>query len=282
MSAAQRRNHGAVISIRGLTFSYGGPDILKEVSLDVCPGKIHCLMGVNGCGKSTLIDCVLGMHEPSAGEVLIGGERADKIKPAQLARRIAYVPQVHDRSFPYLVRDIVLMGRTAWQTGLGAPDEKDEARVGEELERLRIAHLADRPYTRISGGEMQMVMLARALVQDAPVIVMDEPAAHLDFRNELLFLETVVELVRERGIGVLIATHSPNQAFFFENAGIPVVTALMSDHTIPKTGTPSEVLTEKALREIYKMKVRVADIDLGNDGIFRQIIPVQTHRQAGE
>ena len=267
------------ISISNISFSYGGPEVLKNVSLDICAGRIHCLMGINGCGKSTLIDCVLGMHEPAEGEILIGGKRAGRIRPSELAKQIAYVPQVHDRSFPYKVRDIVLMGRTAWQSGLGSPDSADMERCEQEMERCGIAHLADRPYTRISGGEMQMVMLARALAQDAPVIVMDEPTAHLDFRNELIFLETVVRLVRERSIGVLIATHSPNQAFYFENAGVPVTTALMADHTIRASGAPSEVLTEKVLRETYEMDVRVADVDLDGDGVFRQIIPVRTHRE---
>ena len=272
----------AVISVRDLTFSYGGPDVLKHISLDIFPGKVHCLMGVNGCGKSTLIDCILGINEPAEGEVLIDGTPAGRMKPAELARRISYVPQVHDRSFPYLVRDIVLMGRTAWQKGLGSPDERDRERCRIELERCGIAHLADRPYTQLSGGEMQMVMLARALAQDAPVIVMDEPTAHLDFRNELLFLETVVRLVKERRIGVLIATHSPNQAFYFENAGVPVETALMTDHTIRAAGAPSEVLDEQTLRAAYRMDVRIADIDLGEDGLFRQIIPIRAHQKEEE
>ena len=209
--------------------------------------------------------------------MLIAGQRADKIKPADMAKQIAYVPQVHDRSFPYLVRDIVLMGRTAWQKGLSAPGSDDIERCEQELERCGIAHLADRPYTQISGGEMQMVMLARALAQDAPVIVMDEPTAHLDFRNELLFLEIIAQLVQERDLGVLLATHSPNQAFYFENTGVPIVTALMADHTVKAVGEPSEVLNEQTLREVYSMDVRVADIDLKEAGMFRQIVPVRTH-----
>ena len=124
-----------------------------------------------------------------------------------------------------------------------------------------------------------MVLLARALAQDAPVIVMDEPTAHLDFRNELLFLETLVRLVKERDLGVLIATHSPNHAFYFENAGVPVVTALMADHRIIEVGTPSDILNEETLRSTYEMDVRIADIDLDEDGIFRQIVPVRTHRE---
>ena len=268
----------AVIQVRDAAFSYGGPLVFDHVDLDVYQGRICCLMGMNGCGKSTLIDCMLGVHECSSGQVLIDGKPAHKMKPADIAKHISYVPQVHDRTFPYLVRDIVLMGRTAYQKGLSAPGNEDMILCEEELERCGIAHLADRPYTQISGGEMQMVMLARALVQDTPIIVMDEPTAHLDFRNGQIFLETVADLVKNRSLGTVIATHSPNQAFYFENAGLDIQGALMADASIRELGKPSEVLNEEILQEVYGMDVRIADIDLGEYGHIRQLIPVRTWR----
>ena len=264
----------AVIQVRDAAFSYGGPPVFEHVDLDIFAGRVCCLMGMNGCGKSTLIDCMLGVHECSSGQVLIGGEAVGHLKPADLAKQVAYVPQVHDRTFPYLVRDIVLMGRTAYQKGLSAPGEEDIARCEEAMERCGISNLADRPYTMISGGEMQMVMLTRALVQDTPVIIMDEPTAHLDFRNEQIFLETVVNLVKNRSIGVVIATHSPNQAFYFEKAGLDIQVALMADASIRALGKPSEVLNEELLGEVYGMKVRIARIDLGEDGMISQVIPM--------
>ena len=209
-----------VISVQGASYSYGygRPPVFHDVSLEVSTGEICCLMGVNGCGKSTLIDAVLGVNECQEGNILVDGRPVSSYKPSQLARRIAYVPQVHDRSFPYKVIDVVLMGRTVHQEGFGAPDGGDRELCEEALRACHISHLAERPYTQISGGEMQMVMLARALVQETPIMVMDEPTAHLDFRNELIFQETVVRMVEEKRIGVLIATHSPNQAFYFENS----------------------------------------------------------------
>ena len=268
----------AVIQVRDTAFSYGGPPVFEHVCLDIYPGRICCLMGMNGCGKSTLIDCILGVNECSSGQVLIAGEPAEKMKPTDIAKQISYVPQVHDRTFPYLVRDIVLMGRTAYQKGLAAPGHEDMVRCEEALARCGISHLADRPYTQISGGEMQMVMLTRALVQDTPVIIMDEPTAHLDFRNEQIFLETVADLVKNRSIGAVMATHSPNQAFYFENVGLDIQVALMADTSIRALGKPSEVLNEEMLQEVYGMDVRIADIDLGEDGHIRQLIPVRMWR----
>lgn len=272
----------AVIQVRDAAFSYGGPLVFEHIDLDIYPGRICCLMGVNGCGKSTLIDCMLGIHKCSSGQVLVRGESVTELKPADIAKQISYVPQVHDRSFPYLVRDIVLMGRTAYQKGFSAPGQEDMKKCEEAMQRCGIAHLADRPYTQISGGEMQMVMLTRALVQDTPVIVMDEPTAHLDFRNEQIFLETVADLVKNHLIGAVIATHSPNQAFYFENAGVDTSVALMADASMRAMGRPSEVLNEEMLQEVYGMNVRIADIDLGEDGHIRQLIPVGTWRESGE
>ena len=269
----------AVIQVRDAAFSYGGPLVFEHIDLDIYPGRICCLMGVNGCGKSTLIDCMLGVHPCSSGQVLIGGKSIAELKPAEIAKQISYVPQVHDRSFPYLVRDIVLMGRTAYQKGFSAPGQEDMEKCEDAMRRCGIAQLADRPYTQISGGEMQMVMLTRALVQDTPVIIMDEPTAHLDFRNEQIFLETVANLVNNQAIGAVIATHSPNQAFYFENAGADIDVALMAGASLRALGKPSEVLNEEVLQEVYGMKVRITDVDLGSDGRIRQLIPIRMLRE---
>ena len=269
---------GDAIEVRNAAFSYDGSAfVFRNVGLEVGKGSICCLMGVNGCGKSTLIDCVLGMNDCAEGQVSIGGVAVKGMKPKDLARFVSFVPQVHDRSFPYKVADIVLMGRTAYQGGLGIPDEEDRLMCERALRHCRIEHLATRPYTQISGGEMQMVMLARALVQDTPFMVMDEPTAHLDFKNELIFEETVVELVKERNIGVILATHSPNQAFYFENAGVKTQVALMDAGSIRRFGAPRDVLTEQTLGELYAMDVRIAEIDLGDGSVCRQIVPVRTH-----
>lgn len=266
------------VSIEDVIFAYPETEkaVLDHASLDAPSGTVTCLMGVNGCGKSTLIDCVLGVNRISGGSILVDGEDAATLRPAALARKLAYVPQVHDRAFPYRVRDVVLMGRTVHHGVLGAPGEEDRALVDESLARCGIAHLADRSYTQLSGGEMQMVLLARALAQATPFILMDEPTAHLDFKNELFFMETVASLVRDAGVGVLMATHSPNQAFFFEGSGVPCTCALMDAGRVRFSGAPSEVLTAANLRKLYGVRAQVVGADTGDGRTLNQILLVAT------
>lgn len=267
----------AVVAVEGVKFSYGDTLVLDGAALHVRRGTCMCLMGVNGCGKSTLLDCVLGAHRPSAGRIAICGQDAAVLRPAQLARLVAYVPQVHERSFPYTVNHVVLMGRTAHARSLAGPDWADESLALDALETCGIAHLSERPYTSLSGGEMQMVMLARALVQDTPIILMDEPTAHLDFRNELLFLETIEWLVRVRQVTVLMATHAPNQAFHLSQAGVPVDVALMSRGLIAQVGSPEAVLTQDALRDVFGVRACILEGWAEEEGhAVCQIAPLRT------
>lgn len=262
----------SLIEVRNAAFAYEEKDIFHNVNLSVAKGQICCLMGPNGCGKSTLLDCVLGFQKVSYGEILIGGRPLPLYKASDLAKQIAYIPQLHTRSFPYTVEQIVLMGRTTYGNGFSGPDQKDRELAFAALETVGIPHLAERPYTKLSGGELQLVILARALVQETPAIIMDEPTAHLDFRNELLFMETVAKLVQSRQVGILMATHSPNQAFYFENKGLPVQVFVMGNRTILQQGTPDEVLTEETVSAVYRIEARRAVYQDGQE-ILRQIIP---------
>lgn len=281
----------SMLEIRDLYFRYEGRrkgEILSGASLAVEEGSCLCLMGMNGCGKSTLIDCLLGENKPSSGSIALSGEDALRMSPARKAKLMAYVPQVHERTFPYEVEHIVMMGRTAHAGSLWKPGgTEDRRRVAEALESCGIPHLARRPYTDLSGGEMQMVMLARALVQDAPLVVMDEPTAHLDFRNEMLFLETVERLALRQGTTVLMATHSPNQAFHLASAGVPTRVALMHQGRIHALGSPREVLTEQALQQVFGVYGCLLEYDTPQGSPehralagrpVRQLVPLRTIR----
>ena len=263
-----------LIKVSNAAFTYGERFIFQNLNLDLHEGELCCLMGHNGCGKSTLLDCILGIHTLAGGEITIKNRNVAGYKPLELAREIAYVPQIHERSFPYEVRQVIMMGRTPYIGTFGSPDETDKQLVEQIMFETGIAHLAFRPYTQISGGEMQMVLLARALVQDTPVIIMDEPTAHLDFYNGLLFLETVGRLVREKRLTVLIATHSPNQPFYFENSGLPVKVALMHNGEIAALGCPGEILTTDNILKYYQVNVKLLT-DTANKTL-RQVIPLNT------
>ncbi len=266
-----------MLDVRGVEFSYGDVPVLSGVDLQVRRGTCTCLMGVNGCGKSTLIDCVLGENRPAAGQVLVDGRPTAQLRPRQLAQLASYVPQVHERSFPYTVEQIVAMGLAAG-SGFGAPGPDEMARVDEALAGCGIAHMAQRPYTALSGGQMQMTLLARALVQDAPLVLMDEPTAHLDFRNELVFLETVERLVLERGTTVLMATHAPNQAFHLAAAGVSTRVAVMDGGRVVAEGAPRQVLSEQLLADVFGISARLVEAPGRTSGerMLRQIVPVRT------
>lgn len=267
------------LTVEDAYFSYENNSVLCGIDLEVNPGTCMCLMGVNGCGKSTLLDCILGNQSLSAGSIFVQGMNVKQLKPIQLAREISYVPQVHERSFPYLVDHIVLMGRTAYAKVLSAPNEDDEKIAYKALGECGILHLAKRPYTSLSGGEMQMVMLARALAQDTKIIIMDEPTAHLDFKNELFFLETIERLVTSLNVTVLMATHAPNQAFHLANAGVPTSIALMHAGRITMVGSPKHVLTEQTLHDVFGIEAflleREAD-EASNGRLVRQIVAQRT------
>lgn len=263
-----------VATIQNAAFSYENHTVFSDIKLTLYKGELFFLMGRNGCGKSTLIDSILGINKINQGKILVNGKSVYKYTSAEMAKEMAYVPQVHNRSFPYKVRQIVLMGRTAYIGGFGSPCEEDQKIVENIMKEVGISHLADRPYTQISGGEMQMVILARALVQQTPIILMDEPTAHLDFYNELLFLEMAAKFVSFRERTVLMAAHSPNQAFYLASHGLNVRVGLMSNGTMYQVGSPDEVLTEKNIAEVYGIKSRIVD-----DGQYKQIIPIHTNKK---
>lgn len=274
-------NRSSLIDVSHVSLSYASDAdtaLLNDISFTVEPGRMYCLMGANGCGKTTLINCILGIHRQDSGVVYVGGADARRLKPAELAARAAFVPQTHEKTFPYTVEQIVMMGRTVYADALRGPGEEERQIAADVMHQTGIAHLADRPYTQISGGELQLVMLARALAQQTPVIIMDEPSAHLDFRNELVFMETVAALIRDKGTAVLMATHSPNHPFFFERSGIDTRVLALAGGRLRYAGSPSEILTEERISEIYGIKARVlmSEDDGDGCGAIKQIAPIRT------
>ena len=248
-----------ILSVRELSFSYGAHKALDSVSFEMRRGEILCVMGPNGSGKSTLIDCVLGIHRPERGTIFLDGKSVPSYSRQELAQHAAYVPQNHSVTFPYTVREAVMMGRTAYLPAFGSPNEEDEALAEEAMRRIGISQLADRPYGSISGGELRLVLLARALCQQTPLVLMDEPTAHLDYRNELRFLETICELSKTDGISVLIATHAPDQAFFFESAGCGVSALFLREGVVTAKGRPGEIITESRLKEVYGIRAKILE-----------------------
>ncbi len=265
-----------LVEANGISFKYQQPDIFRDISFAIEPGEVFCLLGPNGCGKSTLLDCVLGLQRPYEGEIRLNGTDIRHLAREQVARQVAYVPQHHEKAFPYTVLDMALMGRAAYISLFDSPSAEDVDAAKQALGLVGIEGLKDRCYTELSGGEVQLVMIARALTQKTPLMVMDEPTAHLDFKHELTIMEIVVKLVRETGLSVFMATHFPNHSFYFENSGINTRVALMKEAKFIAVGQPSQVITEENLRRLYSVNTKIVSCRLDKDTELRQVVPVNT------
>jgi iron complex transport system ATP-binding protein len=241
-----------VIAAQGLAIGHGATVIGRDLSLAVAPGEIVCLLGPNGCGKTTLFRTLLGLIPALAGRVTLDGRPLSALNRAEIARAMAYVPQAHVPPFPYRVEEVVLMGRTARMRLLTAPSAADKAAARAALARLGIGDLGGADYSRLSGGQRQMVMIARALAQEAPILVMDEPTASLDFGNQARVLARIADLARAGGHAVILSTHDPDQAFAL-NARV----ILMHEGAILAEGSPDQVLTPDRLSRVYGVQVAV-------------------------
>jgi iron complex transport system ATP-binding protein len=239
--------------------------VLDRISIQICPGELWCLLGANGAGKTTMYRTILGFLPLIDGEILIDGKNIRSFPREQLAKKIAYVPQYHTPPFPYSVFDVVLMGRGAHISRFSAPGEADMKITYEMLERMNILHLKDEVYTEISGGERQLVLIARALAQQAEYILMDEPTSNLDYGNQMRVLREVRNLTRE-GIGICFTTHYPDHAFLTQAS---VVALEGKDRW--SAGTAETVITEELLQSMYGLDARIHTYT-GKDGkILRQI-----------
>jgi iron complex transport system ATP-binding protein len=228
--------------------------VFEDISLTLAPGDVMVLLGPNGTGKSTLLKCMAGLLRPQQGRVLLDGTDVATIRPARLARRIGYVPQSNVSTFPFRVRDVVVMGRAPHLNALESPSTGDVEIANRMMEQTGITHLAERSCHQISAGEWQMVLLARALAQQPDVLLLDEPTAHLDIGNQARILDAVRQLSR-RGFTIVMASHVPDHAFMTGNR-----VAVLKDRHLLALGSPDDVITPETLRRAYGVDVRVADL----------------------
>ena len=250
-SNSQKAGATSLVTVRNVSFRYGQRTILHDLNLDVDRGEILSVLGPNGCGKTTLLRCIAGALAPSDGSIQVGGDEVGSLAPPARARRIGFLFQDHTPSFPFAVRDVVVMGRAPHLSFFGFPGSRDRTLADEALERVGMLGLADRPYTRMSGGERQLVLLARILVQDPDVILLDEPTAHLDLRNQVLTLRMVRSLAAD-GLTMIMTTHDPNHALWFSGRA-----ALMKDGRFVAVGPARDVITQATLTSTYDVDVAV-------------------------
>jgi iron complex transport system ATP-binding protein len=249
---------GVMLQVENLACGYGAEDVIRGVSFTLGDGDVMCLLGANGSGKTTLFKAILGFLPLRRGKICIQQQDIAKWSRQQMAQAIAYVPQAHVAPFAFSVRDVVLMARTAHLTYMSSPKAHDYEVADAALQSLHIEHLADKSYTEISGGERQLVLIARALAQESRILVMDEPASSLDFGNQIRVLTQVKQLAA-RGLTVLITTHSPNHAFQCASK-----VAVLKNGVLLAHGSPQAVLTGHCLAEAYGVPLRVVEVDGGN------------------
>jgi iron complex transport system ATP-binding protein len=248
----------SLYEVRDLDFSYGRKKVLNGLKLEIAAGGIVALLGPNGSGKSTLLKLLLGLLKPERGTVALRGRELVRYSRRELAREVAYVPQVHREAFGYTVREIVLMGRMASTPFLARYGARDLELVEEALEKLEIAHLSDRPYTQISGGERQLALIARAIAQGASTFIMDEPTNNLDYGNQIRLLERIARLAVD-GHTFLMTTHHPDHALSIADRVV-----LMKQGTILRDGPASSTITPRALCELYDLRESMLGRGPGN------------------
>ena len=243
-----------MLKVSGLSFQYEKTrDILKDVSFEMESGDILCLLGPNGTGKTTLLRCLLSLNKATSGRIQINETDVTKVNAQKRAKLMAYVPQANNVLFPYKSWEIVMMGRVSHLGSGRSPGAKDWSVVNEVMDRLGITPLAHKTFNRMSGGEKQMIMVARALAQDARILIMDEPTASLDYSNQVKILRTIKKL-SEEGYSILMTSHFPDHAFL---AGSKV--ALLNDGVIVAKGLPEEVVTTESLSALYQTPVHVTE-----------------------
>lgn len=271
-----------LVEIQQLSFSYSQSEALRNVTLYADFGEALCLVGPNGCGKTTLLDHLIGAHPTPKNKLFYQGKAFESFRTRDLAKHIGYVPQFRQGTFPYRVLDFVLMGRTPYTGAFSSPGKQDRQIALEALEQIGIAHFQDRILTQLSGGERQMVILARTLAQKTPLLLLDEPTAHLDFAHELLILETIVRLVKEQNLAVIMATHFPNHAFYLESHGVPTRVAMMREGELIAVGSPESVLTKANIETVFGVQSEILSIQDGIPLSQKTIVPMRTVKNLHE
>jgi len=249
-----------------VSYAYAlGRDVLQDVSLSVASGEVVFVLGANGSGKTTLIECLGGIRRPRRGQILVDGTSLGHLAPADRARRIGVVPQIHEPVFTYTVGEVVLMGRAPHLGLFSRPTRVDWDAVERALRAVGIAGLSNRTYTAVSGGERQLALIARGLSQGAGCLLMDEPTAHLDPHHQHRVLSTVTALA-EDGFAFVVSSHQPNNALLYAHRVV-----FLTEGKVSAQGRPEVTITEERLEESYGMTFEVLKVADGARAVLPRV-----------
>jgi ABC-type cobalamin/Fe3+-siderophores transport system ATPase subunit len=272
-----------MMNVTDLRTGYYRKEIVKGISFTADRGEFICIIGANGCGKTTALKGILGLLPlfdgtvSVDGEVFAGARESRTVSAKERARVFAYIPQIHSIPFPFIVSDVVLLGRTPHlRSSVAGVSENDVKAARDAMEQTGIASIAGEEYTALSGGQQQLVLIARALAQEPKILIMDEPTASLDFGNQQLVLERVRDL-SDDGMTVVMVTHDPRHALLCADKVM-----VMDDGGIIKEGAPDETITTDTLERIYGARVRVTAVKIDTDNEVRTIIPTLKRASDGK
>lgn len=241
-----------MIRIEKLNYAYGHKQVLKNIQLEFPAHQFSVILGRNGCGKSTLFKLMAGLEQTTDGQVLYAGRALENIKGKERAALLGFLPQFHKTVFPFLVKDVVITGRAAFSRF--RPSKQDWDMVDQALIDLDIEHLKERPYTELSGGERQLVMIARILVQAPKVILLDEPTNHLDVYYQSYLMKKLRQLSRQN-FTVIAIMHDPNLAFLFADHLF-----FMREHEVIRPDSKARLTDPKFLKSVYDVEFHEAMI----------------------
>lgn len=259
------------LEVKEISAGYASRKILNNVSFHLDSGEILCLLGPNGVGKTTLFKSILGFVKTFSGEILVDNKSIHSLSRKEFASIIGYVPQQHEPPFPFKVLDVVILGRLPHMGAFSTPQKSDILIAEQALETIGISHLKDKDYTEISGGERQMVLIARAIAQQPKFLIMDEPTANLDYGNQVKILEEIKKL-SQKGMGIILTTHSPEHAFLCSTK-----VALLCRNNDLEIGLADEIITQLKMNKAYGINVRIICTEDLNGRSIKGCIPLLNH-----
>ena len=257
-----------MLKVENLVCGYGNKTVIQDISLRIEPGQVMCVLGPNGSGKSTLFKSILGFLPLKEGQILINGKSIGEYTRKDIAKTIGYVPQGHIPTFPFEALDVVLMGRTAHVGLFQSPNKRDIEIAEEAFEILGISYLKNKIYTQMSGGERQLVLIARALVTQPKMLIMDEPTSNLDFGNQIMILNHIQKLAN-RGMSIIMSSHFPEHAFLYSQKVL-----LLEKGQVYSYGTPEDTVTEQSLEDLYGVKVDIMSTTTTRGKNIRVCVPL--------
>ncbi|MBR3288153.1 MAG: ABC transporter ATP-binding protein [Lachnospiraceae bacterium] len=256
-----------ILEIKNLSFAYDKQFIFKDLNFSLESPSVLSILGPNGIGKTTLIKCLLGIKKKTEGEILFDGKDIDKFEKKDFYSFVAYLKQGGKETSIYTVLDTVLLGLASQINPLLKPKDSDIEKVNNMLEELGIYHLKDKYVSKLSGGEAQMVFMARALVREPEILILDEPESNLDYRNQLLMLDTIDRL-KSRGKLIIFNTHYPEHALRYSNKVL-----MLNKNYKYKFGNTADIITKENIEETYRIKAAVGELKDG-DTMYKDIIPL--------